>query len=81
MSFDPRPAIQVGLDWNVPVRVGTLTVLAGDVVVADDKAVLVFPPQIAEEVIDRATRTVRQEQIEREMARQSLQTDRAGSTV
>ena len=70
IGYDPRPATQVGVDWNVPVRVGTMTVLPGDVIVADDEAVLAFPPQIADQVIDRAARTMRQEQIERETARQ-----------
>jgi regulator of RNase E activity RraA len=70
MGYDPRPATQVGTDWNVPVRVGTMTVLPGDVIVADDEAVLAFPPQIVGQVIDRAARTVRQEEIERDLARQ-----------
>jgi 4-hydroxy-4-methyl-2-oxoglutarate aldolase len=70
MGFDPRPATQVGVDWNVPVRVGGVTVLPGDVIVADDEAVIAFPPQIAGQVIERTLRTVKQEGIERELARQ-----------
>lgn len=29
VGFDPRPAIQIGVDWNVPIRVGPATVLPG----------------------------------------------------
>jgi regulator of RNase E activity RraA len=32
VGFDPRPATQIGVDWNVPVRVGGATVLPGDAV-------------------------------------------------
>ncbi|MEK7408503.1 MAG: hypothetical protein AAB225_25815 [Acidobacteriota bacterium] len=70
VGFDPRPATQVGVDWNVPIRVGSVTALPGDVVVADDEAVLFFPPQLAAQVITDATRVVEQENYERELARQ-----------
>ena len=69
VGFDPRPATQVGVDWNVPVRVGGATVLPGDAVVADDEAVVFFPPSIADEVLARATRVVEQENYERELVR------------
>lgn len=70
VGFDPRPATQIGVDWNVPIRVGTATVLPGDVVLADAEAVLFFPPQLAGEVIRRAKAIVAQENYERELARQ-----------
>jgi regulator of RNase E activity RraA len=69
VGFDPRPASQIGVDWNVPVRVGGATVLPGDAVVADDEAVVFFPASIADEVIARATRVVEQENYERALAR------------
>jgi regulator of RNase E activity RraA len=69
VGFDPRPATQIGVDWNVPVRVGGATVLPGDAVVADDEAVLFFPAAIADQVIERATRIVEQEAYERELVR------------
>jgi regulator of RNase E activity RraA len=69
VGFDPRPATQIGVDWNVPVRVGGATVLPGDAVVADDEAVVFFPAKIADQVIERATRTVEQERYERELVR------------
>jgi regulator of RNase E activity RraA len=70
VGFDPRPASQIGVDWNVPVRVGGATVLPGDAVVADDEAVLFFPASIADQVIERATRIVEQENYERALVRQ-----------
>lgn len=70
VGFDPRPATQVGVDWNVPIRVGTVTVLPGDVVVADAEAVLFFPPELAAQVLQQATQITDQEDYERELARQ-----------
>ena len=70
VGFDPRPATQIGVDWNVPVRVGGATVLPGDAVVADEEAVVFFPASIADEVIARAARVVEQENHERDLVRQ-----------
>jgi 4-hydroxy-4-methyl-2-oxoglutarate aldolase len=47
-------ADQVGVEWNTPVRIGQVTVLPGDVIVGDEEGVLVFPPQITEDVIKAA---------------------------
>ena len=47
-------ADQVGVEWNSPIRIGTVTVLPGDVVVGDEEGLLFFPPQIADEVIAAA---------------------------
>jgi regulator of RNase E activity RraA len=70
VGFDPRPATQIGVDWNVPIRVGPATVLPGDVVVADNEAALFFPASIAAPVIERATRLSEQEEYERKLARE-----------
>jgi regulator of RNase E activity RraA len=69
VGFDPRPATQIGVDWNVPVRVGGVTVLPGDAVVADEEAVLFFPASLADQVIERAARVVEQENYERDLVR------------
>lgn len=47
-------ADQVGVEWNIPVRIGNVTVMPGDVVVGDEEGLLVFPPQITDEVIKSA---------------------------
>jgi 4-hydroxy-4-methyl-2-oxoglutarate aldolase len=70
MGWDPKPAVQLGVDWNVPIRVGTTTVLPGDVVVANDEAVVFFPAKIATDVIARATATQEQEMYERSLTRE-----------
>jgi len=70
VGFDPPGATQLGVDWNVPIRVGGVSVLPGDVVVADTEAVLFFPPQLAAKVIEAAQKIVDQENYERELVRQ-----------
>jgi 4-hydroxy-4-methyl-2-oxoglutarate aldolase len=62
-------ADQVGAQWNGPVRIGSITVLPGDVIVADAEGVLAFPPQLAAEVIKDAENTVYTENFKREMMR------------
>ena len=68
-GFHPNAAHQVGVDWNTPVRVGGVTVLPGDVVVAEEEAVLFFPPHIAGKVIERARAIVDKENFERTLLR------------
>lgn len=60
-------ADQVGVEWNVPVRIGNVTVLPGDVVIGDSSGLLFFPPQLAEEAIKGAEDTVYSETFKREM--------------
>jgi 4-hydroxy-4-methyl-2-oxoglutarate aldolase len=62
-------ADQVGVEWNGPIRIGTITVLPGDVVIADASGVLTFPPQLAAEVIKDAEGVVHVENFKREMMR------------
>lgn len=70
VGFDPGVNTSIGTDWNVPIRVGTATVLPGDIVVADSEAVLFFPASIAPEVIRRAADLQEQEDYERKLARE-----------
>lgn len=58
---------QVGVEWNVPIRIADTTVLPGDVVVGDPSGVLFFPPQYADEVIEAAEDTIYTEDFKREM--------------
>lgn len=62
-------ADQVGVDWNGPIRLGGITVLPGDIVMADVEGVLVIPPQLVAEVIRDAENTVHSENFKREMMR------------
>lgn len=69
VGFDPRGTVQTGVDWNVPVRVGHAAVLPGDVVVADSYAVVFFPPQLAAQVIARASEIAAEEEYVRTLVR------------
>ncbi|HKW65370.1 MAG TPA: hypothetical protein VJN89_22655 [Candidatus Acidoferrum sp.] len=54
-SVDPTPIGNVMLTGiNVPVRIGGVTVMPGDLVVGDREGVYFVPPQLAREVLDRA---------------------------
>ena len=70
MGFDPNVAVEIGVDWNVPIRAGGATVLPGDVVVAEEEAALFFPPQLAADVVTKARQLVEQEIYERNLVRQ-----------
>jgi 4-hydroxy-4-methyl-2-oxoglutarate aldolase len=62
-------ADQVGVQWNGPIRIGGITVMPGDVIVADAEGVLAFPPQLVADVIRDAEETVYTENFKREMMR------------
>jgi regulator of RNase E activity RraA len=54
-SVDPTPIGNVMLTGiNVPVPIGSTTVMPGDFVVGDREGVYIIPPQFAKEVLDRA---------------------------
>jgi 4-hydroxy-4-methyl-2-oxoglutarate aldolase len=57
-SVDPTPIGQVMLTGiNVPVRIGGVTVMPGDMVVGDREGVYFVPPQFVQEVLDKADET------------------------
>jgi regulator of RNase E activity RraA len=60
-------ADQVGVEWNAPIRLGGITVLPGDIIVADSEGVQVVPPQLVAEVIAAAEETVYTENFKREL--------------
>ena len=54
-SVDPTPIGNVMLTGiNVPIRIGGVTVMPGDLVVGDREGVYFIPPQLVKEVLDRA---------------------------
>jgi regulator of RNase E activity RraA len=54
-AVDPTPIGNVMLTGiNVPVRIGGVTVMPGDLVVGDREGVYFVPPQLVKEVLDRA---------------------------
>jgi 4-hydroxy-4-methyl-2-oxoglutarate aldolase len=54
-DFDPSYLKDVTLmGINVPIRIGHCTVLPGDIAVSDAEGITFIPPQLVEEVIDKA---------------------------
>jgi len=54
-SVDPTPIGNVMLTGiNVPIRIGGVTVMPGDLVVGDREGVYFIPPQFVKEILDRA---------------------------
>lgn len=70
VGFDPGVNTTVTADWNVPVRVGNVSVVPGDVVVGDTEVVMFFPASLADFVIEHATKVKEKEDYERELVRQ-----------
>ena len=60
-------ADQVGVQWNGPIRLGGITVLPGDIIVADPEGVQLVPPPLVADVIRDAEDTVYTENFKREM--------------
>jgi 4-hydroxy-4-methyl-2-oxoglutarate aldolase len=57
-SADPTPIGNVMLTGiNVPIRIGGVTVMPGDLVVGDREGVYFIPPQMVKEVLDHADET------------------------
>lgn len=54
-SVDPTPIGNVMLTGiNIPIRIGNVTVMPGDLVVGDREGVYFIPPQFVKEVLDHA---------------------------
>jgi 4-hydroxy-4-methyl-2-oxoglutarate aldolase len=57
-SVDPTPIGNVMLAGiNVPIRIGDVTVMPGDLAVGDREGVYFIPPQFVEEILDKADET------------------------
>lgn len=57
-AVDPTPIGNVMMTGiNIPIRIGNVTVMPGDLVVGDREGVYFVPPQFVQEVLDRADET------------------------
>jgi 4-hydroxy-4-methyl-2-oxoglutarate aldolase len=57
-SVDPTPIGNVMLTGiNVPIRIGAVTVMPGDLVVGDREGVYFIPPQFVKDILDHADET------------------------
>ena len=65
--FHVMPTAWIGVEYNTPVRIGSVTVLPGDVVVGEDEGVLFFPPELLETVVKTARETEDREAYERKI--------------
>jgi regulator of RNase E activity RraA len=59
--------IMMSVDYQVPVRIGSVTVVPGDILVGDSQGILVIPADIAEKVADRALEHDEQEEFQRQL--------------
>lgn len=56
---------QIGVDWNVPIRLGNVTVLPGDIILGTAEGVIAIPPQFVEEVVKQNEAIETREDFER----------------
>lgn len=57
-DFHPSAIAEATLmGWNVPIRIGEVTVMPGDIVLSDPDGLTFIPPQLAEEVADQSELT------------------------
>lgn len=59
--------IMMSVDYQVPVRIGSVTVIPGDILVGDSQGILVIPADIAEKVANTALEHDDQEEFQREL--------------
>ncbi len=59
--------IMMSADYQVPVRIGSVTVMPGDILVGERHGVLVIPAAIVERVLDKAMEHDEQEQFQRKL--------------
>jgi regulator of RNase E activity RraA len=59
--------LMMSVDYQVPVRIGSVTVIPGDILVGDTTGILVIPAAIAEKVADTALEHDDQEEFQRQL--------------
>lgn len=59
--------IMMSVDYQVPVRIGSVTVIPGDILVGDTTGILVIPAAIAEKIVDTALEHDEQEEFQRQL--------------
>ncbi len=79
--FHATTTAWVGVEFNTPVRIGTATVLPGDVIVGEDEGVLFFPPEMLDAVLKSASEAERREAYQRELLLVEIQVPQHVSAV
>jgi regulator of RNase E activity RraA len=59
--------LMMSVDYQVPVRIGSVTVIPGDILVGESTGILVIPAAIAEKVANAALEHDEQEEFQREL--------------
>ena len=59
--------LMMSVDYQVPVRIGSVTVIPGDLLVGESTGILVIPAAIAEKVVNTALEHDEQEEFQREL--------------
>jgi len=59
--------LMMSVDYQVPVRIGSVTVIPGDILVGESTGILVIPAAIAESIADKALEHDEQEAFQREL--------------
>lgn len=59
--------LMMSVDYQVPVRIGSVTVVPGDLLVGESTGILVIPAAIAEKIADKALEHNEQEEFQREL--------------
>jgi 5-oxopent-3-ene-1,2,5-tricarboxylate decarboxylase / 2-hydroxyhepta-2,4-diene-1,7-dioate isomerase len=59
--------IMMSVDYQVPVRIGTVTVIPGDILVGESTGILVIPAAIAEKIADKALEHDEEEAFQRQL--------------
>ena len=57
----------LGVEYNVPVLIGGVTVLPRDIVVGDDGGVFFFPPELLDDVLEYAAQSAAREKFQLEL--------------
>jgi 5-oxopent-3-ene-1,2,5-tricarboxylate decarboxylase/2-hydroxyhepta-2,4-diene-1,7-dioate isomerase len=55
----------MSVDYQVPVRIGTVTVIPGDILVGESTGILVIPAAIASKIADKALEHDEEEEFQR----------------
>ncbi len=64
---DPHTTSWLGVEYNAPVRIGSVTVLPGDIVVGDGGGIFFFPPELVDDILAAAAESEAMEEFQRRL--------------
>jgi regulator of RNase E activity RraA len=57
----------MSVDYQVPVRIGGVTIIPGDILIGEDHGILVIPASIVNKILDRAMEHDQLEEFQRHL--------------